>query len=131
MSRLFTACIFVLASGGPALATWSVIALDPKTGTVAVASATCVAQRDVAGLRAKGLMDIQAIIVPGKGAAVAQAEFDGSRASQRLIYAALQKGTDPETIVFMLSDDIKPTENADPVKTLRMRYGEWKRNRPD
>jgi uncharacterized Ntn-hydrolase superfamily protein len=105
VSRLFPACVFVLASCGPALATWSVIALDPKTGTVVVASAACVVQRDVAGLRAKGLMDVQAIVVPGKGAAVAQAEFDGSRASQRLIYAELQKGTDPETILFMLRQD--------------------------
>ena len=35
---------FVLASCSPAFATWSVIALDARTGQVIIASATCVRQ---------------------------------------------------------------------------------------
>ena len=47
----------------PAVATWSIIAVDTQTGLVVIASATCVtAER----LRTRGgLKSIQAIIVPG------------------------------------------------------------------
>ena len=77
----------------PAYATWSVIALDRATGTVVIASATCVTQQAFAGFPAKDLRDVQAIVVPGKGVAAAQASVDGTRANQRLIYAEIQKGT--------------------------------------
>lgn len=86
-------------------ATWSVIAVDTRTGQVIIASATCVAQGRFAGFPAEGLMDIQAIVVPGVGVAAAQAGVDGTRANQRLIYAELKKGTPPEQIIEMLSED--------------------------
>jgi uncharacterized Ntn-hydrolase superfamily protein len=96
------ACAFVLGSSTPVFATWSVMALDRHTRTIVVASAACVAQRALAGMRAKGLMDIEAIIVPGQAVAVAQAAFDGTRENQKLIYAELTKGTDPERILEVL-----------------------------
>ena len=88
-----------------AYATWSVIALDRATGTVVIASATCVAQQAFAGFPAKDLRDVQAIVVPGKGVAAAQASVDGTRANQRLIYAEIQKGTPPDQIITMLKAD--------------------------
>lgn len=86
-------------------ATWSVVAVDTRTGQVIVASATCVAQARFSGFPAKGLMDIQAIVAPGVGAAAAQAGVDRTRANQMLIHAELKKETPPEEIVGMLAAD--------------------------
>ena len=72
------------------LATWSVIAVDARTGRVVIASATCVPQERLEAFPAAGLMDIQAIVVPGIGVAAAQAGVDRSRANQTLIYEQMQ-----------------------------------------
>ena len=86
-------------------ATWSVIAVDTRSGQVIIASATCVAQGRFAGFPAKGLMDIQAIVVPGVAVAAAQAAVDNTRENQRLIYRELKAGTPPDEIIEMLSED--------------------------
>lgn len=89
----------------PAFATWSVIAVDQESGQVVISSATCVAQESFAKFPAKGLMDVQAIVVPGRGVAAAQAGVDNTRANQRLVYAEIQKGTDPKQIIELLKAD--------------------------
>ena len=86
-------------------ATWSVVAVDARTGQVIIASATCVAQGRFAGFPAEGLMDIQAIVVPGVGVAAAQAGVDPTRENQRLIYSELKKGSAPAEIIDMLAAD--------------------------
>ncbi len=86
-------------------ATWSVIAIDTRTGQVVIASATCVAQGRFANFPSAGLMDIQAIVVPGVAVAAAQAGVDMTRANQELIYAELNQGTAPDRIIEMLSED--------------------------
>ena len=88
-----------------ASATWSVIAVDARTGRVVVASATCVAQERLLSFPAKGLMDIQAIVVPGVGVAAAQAGVDRTRANQTLIYDQMKAGTAPLQILKMLYAD--------------------------
>lgn len=88
-----------------ASATWSVVAVDRSTGTLVIASATCVTQQQFAGFPAKDLRDVQAIVVPGKGIAAAQAAVDNTRANQKLIFAELQKGTAPEQIIELLKAD--------------------------
>jgi uncharacterized Ntn-hydrolase superfamily protein len=86
-----------------AAATWSIIAVDTNSGLVVIASATCVTAE---GLRTRGgLKSIQAIIVPGVGVAAAQAAVDRTRANQTLIYEEMQKGTSPDEILRMLSED--------------------------
>ena len=101
LAALGTLLLTLLPS--PLSATWSIIAVDTESGLVVIASATCVTAE---GLRTRGgLMSIQAIIVPGIGAAAAQAGVDSSRANQALIYEEMQKGTDPDEILRMLSDD--------------------------
>ena len=89
----------------PAWATWSVVALDQRTGEMAIASATCVAQARFQTFPAEGLKDIQAIVVPGRGIAAAQAGVDRSRANQRLIETELENGTPPAAIVEVLRND--------------------------
>ncbi|MGI9627469.1 MAG: DUF1028 domain-containing protein [Longimicrobiales bacterium] len=86
-------------------ATWSVIAVDKRTGRVVIASATCVPQERLLSFPAKGLMDIQAIVVPGVGVAAAQAGVDRTRANQQVIYDEMKKGTAPQLIIEQLSDD--------------------------
>lgn len=100
-----TAVGLLLATASPALATWSVIAVDQKTREVVIASATCVPQAAFAGFPAKGLMDVQAIVVPGKGVAAAQAGVDRTRKNQQLIFDEIVKGTEPARILEMLKGD--------------------------
>lgn len=104
-TTIFTAiaALFLGMSPTPASATWSIIAVDTRSGLVVIASATCVTAE---GLRSRGgLKSIQAIIVPGIGVAAAQAGVDGTRANQTLIYDQMRKGTDPDVILRMLSED--------------------------
>lgn len=100
-ARRCAALLFALLLLVPqaAHATWSVIAVDRATGRVVIASATCVNQSDVF------LMNIQAVVVPGKGVAACQAGVDGTHANQMLVYNELQKGTDPKRIIELLSAD--------------------------
>ena len=86
-------------------ATWSVIAIDTRTGQIVIASATCVPQASLRDFPADGLMDIQAIIVPGVGVAAAQAGVDRSRSNQTLIYEELKAGSPPRIILDLLLAD--------------------------
>ncbi len=103
-SALLLATSLALAPG-TASATWSIVAVDMRTGQVAISSATCVPQSRFVPPVRKGLMDIQAIVVPGVGVAAAQASADNTRQNQRLIFEELKKGTPPEQIVRMLHAD--------------------------
>lgn len=95
----------MLLAALPAWATWSVVAVDQGTGRVAIASATCFPQRGFEGTPIVDLRDIQAIVVPGKGIAAAQAHADASLANQRLIFEELKEGTPPRRIVELLRAD--------------------------
>ena len=99
------ALALLLSTASSAFATWSVIALDRDTGTVVIASATCVPQQRLEAFPAKDLRDIQAIVVPGVAVAAAQAGVDRTRENQRLIFSELQKGTAPADIIAMLKTD--------------------------
>jgi uncharacterized Ntn-hydrolase superfamily protein len=105
MRRLLLVQVFLWLAVSPAQATWSVVAADRRTGEVVIASATCVPQDAFARFPARGLMDVQAIVVPGKGVAAAQANVDRARLNQQLIYRELQRGTPPADIIALLLDD--------------------------
>ncbi len=104
-ARLLALAACLLALPTALSATWSVIAVDARTGQVAIASATCVAQSRFAAFPARGLMDVQAIVVPGVGVAAAQAAVDRTRANQRLVHRELKAGTPPAEILRALSRD--------------------------
>src|SRR6187200_2080335 len=102
------ALILLLASHAPAFATWSVTALDARTGQVIIASATCVRQSGFPERKPNGardLMDVQAVIVPGLGVAACQAGADNTRENQMLVYNEIRKGTPPEKIIELLKKD--------------------------
>jgi uncharacterized Ntn-hydrolase superfamily protein len=79
--------------------------VDRATGVIVISSATCVAQQAFEKFPAKDLRDVQAIVVPGKGIAAAQAAVDRTRENQKLIFSELQKGTDPAQILEQLKQD--------------------------
>jgi len=100
--RLALTIAGILIANSHALATWSIIAVDRKTGQIVIASATCVPQQAFSRFPAKGLKDVQAIIIPGRGVAAAQANVDRARRMQKLIADELKRGTPPAHIIEML-----------------------------
>lgn len=108
MKRVALALSLVLATASQAFATWSVIAIDARTGQVIIASATCVRQAGFPSRQpnaARDLMDVQAVIVPGVGVAACQAGVDNTRENQMLVYNEMRKGTPPAQILEMLKKD--------------------------
>jgi uncharacterized Ntn-hydrolase superfamily protein len=108
MKRILFTLGAVLAFATPSFATWSVIAIDAKTGQVIIASATCVRQQGFPERKPNGardLMDVQAVIVPGVGVAACQAGVDNTRENQMLVYREIKKGTPPADIIEMLKKD--------------------------
>jgi uncharacterized protein DUF1028 len=99
MRRIVFLLILLLAWPVSAFATWSVIAVDRGSGRVVIASATCVDQND------EFLKGVQAVVVPGKGVAACQAGVDNTHQNQMLVFQELQKGTDPQQIIDLLSKD--------------------------
>ena len=95
MLRIVLASSLLLASAVPAFATWSVIALDARSGQVIVASATCVRQAGFPQRQpnaARDLMDVQAVIVPGLGVAACQAGVDGDLQEHVVVAEVLAAG---------------------------------------
>jgi uncharacterized Ntn-hydrolase superfamily protein len=95
----------MLLAASPAWATWSIVAVDQGTRQVSIGTATCFPQQGFEGTPIGSLRDIQAIVVPGRGAAVAQALADGTLANQRLIFEELEAGAHPERIIGRLMAD--------------------------
>jgi len=108
MTRILLATSVILLTASPAFATWSVIAIDAKTGQVIIASATCVRQQGFPERKPNGardLMDVQAVLVPGVGVAACQAGVDNTRENQMLVYREIKKGTPPAEIIEKLKSD--------------------------
>ena len=108
MRKLVLAALMLLVARSAAFATWSVIAIDTRTGQVIIASATCVRQGAFPQRNpnpARDLMDVQAVVVPGVGVAACQAGADNTRENQMLIYNEMRKGTPAPQILEMLKKD--------------------------
>jgi uncharacterized Ntn-hydrolase superfamily protein len=74
------------------MTTWSVIGVDPKTGDVGVAVASCVTRNG----------DAVAALVPGKGAAATQAGFDLKNRNK--VFEGLKQGLTAEEIIAQVTD---------------------------
>jgi hypothetical protein len=99
MRRILLLLALALLTPSSVSATWSIIAIDLRTGRMVISSATCAATGP------HQLKRLQAIVVPGIAIAAAQAGVDSSHENQRLIYAQLQAGTDPRDIIRLLETD--------------------------
>ena len=106
MKRAVLISILLLALQVPAWATWSIVAVDQKTGRVVIASATCVMLEPP-----RTLMSVQAVVVPGKGVAACQAAIDVSGRTQMLVFQEIQKGTEPQQIIRLLQAEDPRVEN--------------------
>jgi len=78
-----------------ALATWSIVVIDKKTGEVCVASATCLGNKFP-------LQDFLPVIVTGRGAAAAQSAIDSTGLNRRRIWDMMHDGVTPEKILKRL-----------------------------
>ncbi len=77
--------------------TWSIVAVDPITGDVGAAGASCVPVN----------ASVLAALVPGKGAAAVQAEFLIQNRDH--VFELLQEGLPAETIVEMMTTNSNDT----------------------
>lgn len=82
--------LVVLGVSGPAWATWSIVAVDPKTKEVGVAGASCTDY--VSGI---------ALLVPGKGANVSQAM--SNPLARDIAQTLLAKGLSPKQILEVIT----------------------------
>ncbi|MDP7578994.1 MAG: DUF1028 domain-containing protein [SAR202 cluster bacterium] len=121
--RFFAALLLLVVTPTFVSATWSVNAVDLRTERIVIASATCVSQARLEGyFGAKGLMDIQAIVVPGVAVAAAQANVDQTRENQRLIYRELKKRAHPARILTLLQKDPMIEERQFGIVDLQGRF---------
>src|SRR5690606_41826022 len=79
----------------PIGATWSIILVDVRTGEIAIASATCLANFDLA-------VGVPVVVV-GVGAGAAQSFVDTTGRNRILIRDQLRLGTDPRQILQLLA----------------------------
>lgn len=74
------------------MTTWSIVGVDPETGDVGVAVASCVPT----------FGDAVAALVPGKGAAATQAGFDVENRNR--VFEAIQEGLTAEQVILRVTD---------------------------
>jgi len=74
------------------MTTWSIVGVDPVTGDVGVAVASCV----------ESYGDAVAALVPGKGAAATQAGFDIDNRNR--VFEAIQEGLTAEEVIQRVTD---------------------------
>ena len=77
---------------GMDMTTWSIVGIDPKTGDVGVAVASCVTRQG----------DAVAALVPGKGAAATQAGFDIKNRNK--VFEAIKQGLTAEEVIAQVTD---------------------------
>jgi uncharacterized Ntn-hydrolase superfamily protein len=87
------------------MTTWSVVGVDPKTGDVGVAVASCVPSHG----------DAVAALVPGKGAAATQAGFDIKNRNK--VFEAIKQGLTAEEVIAQV------TAASWDAQTDRRQYG--------
>lgn len=91
-------CLFAatLLLAGDALATWSIVLVNAKTGEVGVASATCIDGKFP-------LKRFLPVVVVGKGAGAAQSAVDVTGVNRATIFNGLQAGLTPQEILDELA----------------------------
>ncbi len=93
--RVLVALSAVLLLSGPALATWSIVVVNTKTGEVCVASATCIP--------AFVLKPRLAVLLVGQGGAACQSQIDTTSQNKLYIWNGIQSGLTPAQMIQDLS----------------------------
>ena len=94
--RVTATALALLILAVPLQATWSIVIINERTGEVAVASATCLTNRDLAQL--------VPVMLVGVGGAAAQSSIDSNGANRQLIRAEMLAGTHPKDILVLLKN---------------------------
>lgn len=90
--------------------TFSIIAVDPATGEVGSAGASC-----VTGVGAGGIIDIITDIIPGKGGVNSQAWVCIPNTNLQNAIARMEEGLSPQEIIdWLLLNDSCSSQNFDP-----------------
>ncbi|MCK6447118.1 MAG: DUF1028 domain-containing protein [Planctomycetes bacterium] len=92
--RRFVSLVALCALAAPALATWSIVVVNTRTGEVGVAGATCLLG---------DLERILPVVVPGVGGGCAQSMVDVSAQNRLVIYDGLLGGFAPADILAALA----------------------------
>ncbi len=91
--------------------TFSIIAVDPDTGEVGSAGASC-----VTGIGAQGIIDIITDIIPGKGGVNSQAFVCIPNTNLQNAITRMQAGDSPnEIITWLMANDDCASQNFDPT----------------
>ncbi len=111
MKKLYT---FLLAAsmtfGMAAQDTFSIIAVDPVTGEVGSAGASC-----VTGVGSQGIIDIITDIIPGKGGVNSQAWVCIPNINLQNAMQRMEEGLSPQEIIdWLLLNDACSAQNFDP-----------------
>ena len=104
--RRLASLLVVLLLALPAHATWSIVVVNHRTGEVAVASATCLAGFNLAFF--------VPVVVPGHGAAAAQAVVDRPAIIRPVMYAGLLADVPPADVL----DDVIATGASIPNRQV-------------
>lgn len=94
LRRLTTFLGALLVLHAPALATWSIVVLNHKTGEVCVATATCIPNFQI--------RRYVPVVRVGLGGAAAQSWVDSQAYNRGLIWDALEEGAEPDRILERL-----------------------------
>ena len=99
MKRLLFAFIFLFSSLSYSQDTFSIIAVDPETGEVGAAGATCLfGQND-------GIIDIISSIIPGKGGVLSQAYVCIPNVNMNNAISLMDQGYTPSQIITWLNNN--------------------------
>jgi len=91
--------------------TFSIIAVDPDTGEVGSAGASC-----VTGIGAQGIIDIITDIIPGKGGVNSQAYVCIPNTNLQNAITRMQEGDSPSEIIdWLIGNDACGSQNFDPA----------------
>ena len=112
MKKIYTFLVALLVFGSlSAQDTFSIIAVDPATGEVGSAGASC-----VTGVGAGGIIDIITDIIPGKGGVNSQAWVCIPNTNLQNAILRMEEGLNPQEIIdWLLLNDSCSSQNFDPA----------------
>ena len=114
MKKLFSLFVAVVCSSGLwAQDTFSIIALDPVTGEVGSAGASC-----VSGVGSSGIIDIITDIIPGRGGVNSQAYVCIPNINLQNAINEMENGSSPQEIIdWLIANDACGSQSFDPQFT--------------
>ncbi len=115
------ACLLLLDAHSSSAA-WSVLAVDGSSGATVIASASCVPQEAFDRIGAAGLLQVEAVVVPGKGVAVIHGTADRTNRDKALVFDQLKASSDPSDIGRLLMQSNAASERQYSILDVQGRH---------